>query len=312
MNSQYLLKKLIIMRKNYWTKYGITSGLINSSIRLLEIFSRHKELSYNEVMANQNIIQTDLTQSLFFLQDLSLIHVFRDEIVIIEPFEFEDRPELIYKKILKSYIMVFQPVWTNRLHWGVKAVLSDFTLDESHCFKEAGLIDLEDFNVSKWWYSLPVYGNTQNDKSTNGLIGEFLTMDYEESRIGIRPRMMSTESSNHGYDVMSKWSSIESTNKLIEVKTIVNSNNQIIFLSNFEWQTALKNKDIYIFHFWVLKNDEGTAILYEFNVSDLMSHIPLESLSGFGLFDSAKIEVSSLLRDQASIYNSSLAKYKIE
>lgn len=300
------------MRKNYWTKYGLTSGLINSSIRLLEIFSSHKRLSYNDVLTNQNLITTDLTQTLFFLQDLKLINIFHDEIVIIDSLEFDEKPEFIYKKILRSYILVFQPVWTNRLHWGIKTVLSDLALDESHCFKEAGLINLEDFNVSKWWYSLPVYGNTENHISTNGLIGEFLTMDYEEYRIGIRPRMISSESSSHGYDIMSKQNSVESTNKLIEVKTISNSNEQRIFLSNFEWQTALKNIDNYVFHFWVLKNDEGFAILYEFNVSDLINHIPLESPSGFGLFDSAKIEISSLLNEQQSIYKSSLIKYKTE
>ena len=306
------MTKQIIMQKNYWTKYGITSGLINSSILLLEIFSKHKKVGYNDFMKNQNLIPTDLSQSLFFLHDLNLIHVFHDEIVSIGPQEFDKSPDYIYKKILRSYVTVFQPVWTNRLHWGVKAVLSNLSLDESHCFKEAGLNNLDDFDVYKWWASLPVYGNSINNKSTNGLIGEFLTMDFEENRVGVRPRMMSSESSKHGYDVLSKMKSTEYINKFIEVKTISNPSMPEIFLSNHEWQTALRAGEEYVFHFWILNKKKQFATLYEFSTPDLINHVPLDSLSGCGVFDSAKINVSDLLAATKYIHKSSLTKYKIE
>ena len=300
------------MHKNYWTKYGITSGLINSSILLLEIFSKHKKIGYNDFMKNQNLVSTDLGQSLFFLQDLNLIHVFHDEIVSADPQELGKSPEYIYKKILRSYVTVFQPVWTSRLHWGVKAVLSDLTIDESHCFKEAGLNNLDDFEVYKWWSSLPVYGNSLDNNSTNGLIGEFLTMDYEENRIGVRPRMMSSESSKHGYDILSKMKSDESINKFIEVKTISNPSKTEVFLSNHEWQTALKDREMYVFHFWVLDKEKQFATLYECCISDLINHVPLDSLSGCGVFDSAKIDISGLLAASYYLHKSSLTKYKIE
>ena len=300
------------MQKNYWTKYGITSGLINSSILLLEIFSKHRKVGYNDFIKNQNLSLTDLSQSLFFLQDLNLIHVFHHEIVSVGPQELEKSPDYFYKKILRSYVTVFQPVWANRLHWGVKAVLSDLTLDESHCFKEAGLNNLEDFDVYKWWASLPVYGNSLDDKSMNGLIGEFLTMDYEENRIGIRPRMMSSESSKHGYDVLSKMKRNESINKFIEVKTISNSSKAEVFLSNHEWKTALKDREKYVFHFWILNKEKQFATLYEYSISDLINHVPLDSLSGYGIFDSAKIDISSLLAATNYLHKSSLARYKIE
>ena len=306
------MTKQIIMQKNYWTKYGITSGLINSSILLLEIFSKHKKVGYDDFMKNQNLISTDLSQSLFFLQDLNLIHVFHDEIVSIGPQGFDKSPDYIYKKILRSYVTVFQPIWTNRLHWGVKAVLSNLSLDESHCFKEAGLNNLDDFDVYKWWSSLPVYGNSINNKSTNGLIGEFLTMDFEENRVGVRPRMMSSESSKHGYDVLSKIKSTENKNKFIEVKTISNPLMPEIFLSKHEWQTALRKGEEYVFHFWILNKKKQFATLYEFSTPDLINHVPLDSLSGCGVFDSAKIHVSDLLASTKSIHESGLTKYKIE
>jgi hypothetical protein len=300
------------MQKNYWTKFGITSGLINSSILLLEIISKYRKVGYNDLMKNKNLTSTDLSQSIFFLQDLNLIRLFHDEIISIGTQEFDKSPNYIYKKILRSYVTVFIPAWTNRLHWGVKAVLSSLSLDEYHCFKEAGLINLDDFDVYKWWSSLPVYGNSINNKSTNGLIGEFLTMDFEENRVGVRPRMMSSESSKHGYDVLSKMKSTELTNKFIEVKTISNPSMQEIFLSNHEWQTALRKGEEYVFHFWILNKEKKNATLYEYSVSNMINHVPSDSLSGCGVFDSAKINVSDLLAATNYLHKSSLTKYKIE
>jgi len=108
----------------------------------------------------------------------------------------------------------------------------------SHCFKEAGLKNPEYFKVYKYWFSLSVYSSSLDNKSAIGLIGEFLTMDYEENRIGIRPGMMSSESSKHGYDIFPKMKSNDSINKFIEVKTISDSSKARVFLTNNEWQTA--------------------------------------------------------------------------
>ena len=62
----------------------------------------------------------------------------------------------------------------------------------------------------------------------------------------------------------------------------------------------------------ILNKEKKNATLYEYSVSNMINHVPSDSLSGCGVFDSAKINVSDLLAATNYLHKSSLTKYKIE
>lgn len=176
----------------------------------------------------------------------------------------------ILRAQLSDVIIEVKPQWSIHLIKGRREVLENIPSEIKQCFEEARLHNDYDPDTIRWWDSLASEIRCQRDQENLkvGRIGEILSLRYEASRTGVKPKWEAIESDLSGYDILSQLSSNNKTRLKIEVKS--SNKGHGFYLSRNQWETALKSAH-YIFHFWTLKSP---PVLYLLNVDFLKQHIP--------------------------------------
>jgi hypothetical protein len=275
------------MKTNCLEINSLSSGIVNSVIKLIHTIKNNGgEISNAELIELSPILYAPIESVIDFVVFLNCFN-FKNEVVSINS-EFnslEDQIE-IYRQINSIFLSKVKPIWIERLKWGLQSVSESMDENTRHCFRESGLLEFNDIDVLKWWYSLPYFKGDERNMIT-GAIGELLTIHFEENVKGRKAVRDSLKSSSKGYDVSS--SDHEGMN-FIESKT--SENGSYIFISRNEWDKS-KILNPYYFYIWIL--NEQHAELYIMSSFELIDHVPDKSRSGFGQFETCCVDIKKLL-----------------
>jgi hypothetical protein len=179
--------------------------------------------------------------------------------------------------------LLLKPLWAKISPMGrdrVRAILSD---DQAQILRYAGLLESDDKFVWGWWDNLAGHFRGEESKKLLeiGRRGELLSLDMEKSLlknlgIGQVPRWIAIEDNLAGYDIQSfRLVRKDVAEVLIEVKATTQTE-RVFFLSRREWETAVKVKDRFLFHFWYLPEE----LVWIATVHDLAPNVPLDQGSG--------------------------------
>jgi hypothetical protein len=294
-------------------KLNISSGIIHTSIKILTYFE--KEININEINKISVIFNSNIKYSIFFLENCHYIKkISSDRYFIIKEINSNDYKFKV-RELLFEYLVNYSPFWTRRIKWGLSSFIKDLTLNETHCFNEAGLLDYSVIENILWWNKLPFFENNNLNLRTIGIIGEQLSIKYENERTKIEPTQISLLGGFHGYDILSKKTDNDYNNIYIECKTTINFKKVLISITKNEWESAIKNKNDYYFHIWIINTKLRFSKLYILSTYEMEFHIPNPSDSNYGVFSIAEIDLTNyiLKKEPSVIYeNLSLFEYLLQ
>ena len=155
------------------------------------------------------------------------------------------------QQAILDFIDVHQPFWVQNASFGRAKLLQFAGTAVAQVFLEAGLVDGTDDATVGFWDALAGRARGQKDDRllSIGREGERLTMDYELARTGKKPRWISLDSNEDGYDVLSVVGPEDPRTLSIEVKTTTIGLNGSLYLTRNEWERALEAKN-HVFHIW--------------------------------------------------------------
>jgi len=193
---------------------------------------------------------------------------------------FSRSPDRVVELRTTLFRMAVQlkPFWAKVSPLGRDRVRAVLSADQAQCLRYARLLGEVDESVRKWWDELASRFRSAQDKRLLdiGREGERLSFRLETEtlrKLGITegPYRISIEDNLAGYDILSyRPSETGAPSKLyIEVKTTVRSE-QEFFLSRREWETAAAAGQNFIFHFWLLPDQQ----LWIATVDDVALNIP--------------------------------------
>ena len=188
----------------------------------------------------------------------------------------------IKKTILIKFLKLNNPLWLNKIKWGIKTTVFDFLKENNYnlfcCLLDCKLISLEK-KVIRWWYDN--LATSKDNKIEIGLDGEFLSYKYENEFLEINKENLnhiSLKKSDVGYDIKSVISKSNLTAKPIEVKATTRINNPTIFLTRNEWEKShIPN---YLFHLWILDKKKNLAHLFFIKPQKLKNSISIDKGEG--------------------------------
>lgn len=191
---------------------------------------------------------------------------------------------------LKHMIYLNKPSWSKVLHYGRLESFQYLPTDVKQCFEEAQLTDGYDLETVTWWDTVSAFirNGIDEKKLSIGRLGERLSLQYEEDRVGETPTWKSIESNLAGYDLLS-WIDSDKAEKLkVEVKTttIDDKERLTFYLTKKEWEVASTSSN-HVFHLWSLYNGEK---LYVFLPALIEKQIPINQ--GKGSWEHVKIELA--------------------
>ena len=189
------------------------------------------------------------------------------------------------RRMLMHMIIVEKPKWIRWLRMGATDVfVGKLASNEKQLFREFGLLTqrdvLIDENAEIWWYEAQNLGwEIENEiRSEHGKIGEGLSMDWEETRTGLRPIWVSRKDSGAGFDIQSIQAHDDPRQKLIEVKATTSGS---VYVTRNDAKICDENRDSYCFHIWRLNRDERMkSLLCTLNAEEVLQHIPENRGSG--------------------------------
>ncbi len=209
----------------------------------------------------------------------------------------------LQRQLLWLFVRKQRPTWLRYAKnglGGVKPHIIDD--DERQVFRQLGLMpdsESNDIEVSKWWLRVSDLARNiiQGKNTETGIEGEFLTINYETRRTGVRPKHVAFVSNNFGYDVLSQISNEDTSPLNIEVKSSVMIRKySSINLTRFEFEKSIEMGTSYIFHLWDLSGKYPLLLIVP--SLDITKHIPKDTGSGkwelvkirFDVFDWTKME----------------------
>lgn len=146
--------------------------------------------------------------------------------------------ELRLREQIAHLLHARRPPWARAILQGRSAVTQYAPSDALQCLQEAGLIESIEPDVISWWdKQASLYRDEENAKNVaTGRVGERLSVMFEETRTGIRPRWISLEFEGSGYDILSRMSRLDPGPLAVEVKTSVRRWEEAEFhLTRNEW-----------------------------------------------------------------------------
>lgn len=194
------------------------------------------------------------------------------------------QPASSLRRALSFLIEHHQPNWRAYCVTGRQALLDALSVSELQLFANAELTaPIPCLEALQWWYALQaqVRGDGNLTKSLQGGQAEILTLIYEQKRlnelgIDLAPEWVGFETFGVGYDVRSyDKGPYGPVARLIEVKSSKRSPARMI-LTRGEWDAALKYGASFVFHLWLLPQEERR----EFSSSQIGAHIPDDNGSG--------------------------------
>lgn len=179
------------------------------------------------------------------------------------------------RQAIVDFIDVYQPFWLQNASFGRAKLLGFSGSAVAQVFLEAGLVDGTDEVTVGFWDALAGRARGQKDDRLQsiGREGERLTIDYELVRTGQKPRWISLDSNEDGYDVLSIVGPEDSRTLSIEVKTTTIGLSGYFYLTRNEWERALEAKN-HIFHLWDISKSQSKrlAILRPQDVEPHVAH----------------------------------------
>lgn len=194
---------------------------------------------------------------------------------------------------LKYLIASARPPWASLIAKGRSEARPLFPPAVLQCFEEAGLFGDPTDQVVEWWSILAsaAIGREEETRRETGFQGERLSIEYERLRTGQTPFWQSMESSDAGYDLLSKVSPADARPLLIEVKTsLLEMDDASFFISRNEWNVAQKSEN-YVVYFWALRPEPRLFII---PIKKVGRHVPMDQ--GLGYWKQVRIPISPFSR----------------
>ncbi|MGH2502789.1 MAG: protein NO VEIN domain-containing protein, partial [Ktedonobacterales bacterium] len=181
---------------------------------------------------------------------------------------------------LRDMLLFAPPSWIGLVDRGRSSVRRYANRDTVQCFQDAGLLTEADPVVASWWDEVANHTRLKRQKRLLeiGRQGEWLSMEYEEHRVGRRPHWMSLDSTDAGYDLISLVERGSEEPLVIEVKASEEPWEFAYFhLSRNEWAVLSAQRHAMI-HLWSL------AFRHPFHhildIKTLAAHIPNDMGTG--------------------------------
>lgn len=278
----------------------ISSTLIYDSFRILDYLMDQRSLKSSNTYSLSYLTTIDPKYIVQFLEKIGLLKKINDSFELdIETSKFLEKhnKDVIskneYRYFIEQYIRKMEPSWAGRIIYGRREIYCFLNKEEQRCFCLAGLYENYDQDTVDWWDNIASFLREKSNinKLNYGRNGEKLTIDYEEKRIGVKPKYVAIDSNLLGYDVIS-FVNLDKKEKLyIESKYSEKPYEYASFyVSSHEWSVAHNNKN-YRFYIWYHKNNE---IKLEIKTpEEIMPHIPLNS--GIGEWTTVEIKISNLI-----------------
>jgi hypothetical protein len=181
---------------------------------------------------------------------------------------------------LHDLIRVQRPTWLGLATRGRQAIARLLDTDTLQCFTDAGLLHDADPHTATWWDEVIRLAREHAElaREQAGRRGEWLSFEYERTRVGFPPRWIALDDATAGYDLLSKQSSGSDQRLLIEVKASVRSlAHATFFVTRNEW-LALNSHPNSTFHLWLLSADPPSLLVLP--TGDLISHVPQDHGAG--------------------------------
>jgi hypothetical protein len=206
---------------------------------------------------------------------------------------------------LRSIIENTRPPWAALLVNGRKEASLAFPIEIRQCFKEALLLDAIDNDVITWWDKLSACMREEAalQRTRIGRLGEKLTLRFELERTGNQPKWQAFETNFAGYDVLSVRSNDNRHHLKIEVKASIRRFGEaLINVTEHEWITAQTAPQDYIFHVWILNENEVSPqnSLFVIPTADIARHIP--SNQGNGTWKQAAIRMGAVTHPSKAVF----------
>ena len=205
-----------------------------------------------------------------------------------------DGYEAALRSILLHYVDTQNPDWLQNAPYGRSRVLNFCPVGVRQVFVEAGLAGALDGDevVNFWDFLAAIARGLQKDQLVAiGREGERLTMIYEETRTGAKPRWVAIDSNQDGYDVLSVRAADDRAFLSIEVKASRGRTSGTLHLTRHEWEIAL-DRPAHLFHLWDLSCTPPK--LAAVGMDDMAAHIPTDA--GAGGWESVEVPFKAFER----------------
>jgi Protein NO VEIN, C-terminal len=263
---------------------GLSPGLVQACLELLNLRLR-QAITFGEIgssfptigrISSERVIEA--VQRLDWMrsgaQNVAEITPAGNRILSLKTYE------AALRRAILDYIDVERPAWLQNASFGRMRVLAFAGRDVSQVFVEAGLVGGFDSDVVDFWDDLAARARGQRQAQLNriGRFGERQTILYEENRTGRRPKWVSVDDNEDGYDVLSVVGSADSRPLSIEVKASSIGLRGTFHVTRNEWDRASETEH-HVFHLWNLQSTTAPqlAILL---AADVKSHIPCDTGDG--------------------------------
>lgn len=195
------------------------------------------------------------------------------------------------RQSLLDYVEIVGPPWVEQATYGRRKVISFAPPHIQQMLAEAGLADGVDDDVIEFWDALAARARGQrNDSLTNiGRKGERLTLAFELNRTGKRPKWVSIDSNEKGYDILSIVSAYEFGPFSIEVKASTVGINGSFHITRNEWDRA-SEAEKHAFHLWDISASAQPSLAIV-NTEDMCPHIPTDC--GMGSWEAVEIPLGA-------------------
>ena len=192
--------------------------------------------------------------------------------------------------LLGDYIRVCNSPWVQLIQHGRKDVLINAPPPITQLFYDADLAESTSDGVVAFWDEMSAFVRSAKDQRLNaiGRTGEKLSLEFEEQRVGKRPKWTALEGNKFGYDLLSQMSSTDALPLKIEVKCSEKPiSDAEFFVTRHEWSTALQSTN-YLFHVWSIHGGENKLAVIE--IAHLQKHLPKDM--GLGSWADSRVPFS--------------------
>jgi len=274
---------------------ALSPGLAQGCFELISITSR-TTLSFPEIRASFAYLGgMTIGKVIETAQNLNWLRANDDGIATLTPSgnRLLELPsyEKMLRRALLDYIEIEHPAWLQNATYGRARVLSFTSSEIAQVFTEAGLAYGIEHEIVEFWDDLAALARGQKNcrLSAIGRHGERLSIAYEEARTGQKPKWISVDNNEDGYDILSIVSNTDRRYISIEVKASTMGLSGRLYLTRNEWERS-QESDNHTFHIWNIQ-DLASPLLAIITPEQLEEHVPTDS--GCGVWKSVEIPLTA-------------------
>jgi uncharacterized protein DUF3883 len=270
---------------------GLSPGLVYGCFELLSIVSRNT-LTFSQIntsfahigsMAAHKVIEAAQRLNWLYSNEkgIAILTQAGQRLLMLSSY----KPML--RQALLDFIDIECPPWVQNATFGRSRVLSFASSEIAQIFVEADLAYGITDDVITFWDALAARARGQKcDRLTEiGRQGERLTIEYEETRTGRKPKWVAIDNNDDGYDVLSVVAPGDARYLSIEVKATTMGAGGFFHLTRHEWERSLET-DNHVFHLWTIRTG-SKPYLAIIVAKEMQRHIPSDL--GLGCWEDARI-----------------------